>query len=773
MKELYKVLKDHKNDFMHGLVNASYRQCYREEAQGLLSLSSSDLDECGGENVVRVYLINTSFYSPLSKAMSKLLQAKLVADQIGLETANQNIETELGEEQTNQGDKMLSDKLTVLINDIDIAMKALQYGLYRGKVYKKVELAKYTFTFKCEARVFVSTLASNEHFKARLLREMKKVTEILADPYCEVIRPLTIDYNLIEVMNGQCWSIKEKKFIQNAIHETSIGLVSPRAYCKYDSSKPSDPKYFKEILENSLTESQIAMFCSDFLKLLEYNKKRHKDKVPCLVGDANSGKTSLFLPMLGIIHHSNIATVTKQRAFNKAMITRFTEVIFIDEATVSTMDVDDWKTLTQGGYMANDVKYHTAKSFINRCPMLITSQNNLDFKKEDKPAMDRRLTTYTFKSLPNPQKGPAEWLRRHPMECIVWASTKARAYTDEDDEDDDLTSDDDEGLFAEEGTLKQSEKDALRALSLTDILEDESSDPDREPDEDNSRLDSSQDMDSQTRRITRLEKELEQCSVGSLRQRQVSHMLHKEKRLVEQERQWTEDKRKRRKEILKEKGVSTQNVDLLPENNDLPLPTPIANQLQEYEDRQEENAKEARKETAENVFQNSWLQETEKKLHQYVMQFQSETNPVTRSGVKGMIEILREKLRAHHSTLGTLRMKEALDERRRICTTLGLLDESDQHLVTSLTDILPIKNQFTDVEPESSDDDQDIFITPCARIEEIKSVQSSQSDSGVYDDFQCFQPARKRASQSQKGSKRKTTKIQSNTLNCYFSSQEK
>jgi len=77
---------------------------------------------------------------------------------------------------------------------------------------------------------------------------------------------------------------------------------------------------------------EISSFCEDFVRLLYYNKKRHKDKVPCLVGDANSGKTSLFFPILGLVHHGNMATVTKQRAFNKSM-SPFMEVIFIDEAT--------------------------------------------------------------------------------------------------------------------------------------------------------------------------------------------------------------------------------------------------------------------------------------------------------------------------------------------------------------------------------------------------------------------------------------------------------
>ena len=136
---------------------------------------------------------------------------------------------------------------------------------------------------------------------------------------------------------------------------------------------------------------EIGEFCEDFLKLFNFYKKCHKDKVPCLIGEANSGKTSLFHPILGLVHHTNIATITKQRVFNKAMISKSTEVIFIDEASTSTVDVDDWKILTQRGYTACDVKYQTAKSFINRCPMLLTAENKLEFKPEDQPAMDPRL----------------------------------------------------------------------------------------------------------------------------------------------------------------------------------------------------------------------------------------------------------------------------------------------------------------------------------------------------------------------------------------------
>ena len=54
-------------------------------------------------------------------------------------------------------------------------------------------------------------------------------------------------------------------------------------------------------------------------------------------------------------------------------------MIFIYEASPSTLAIDDWKIMTQGGYTACDVKYKTPKSLINRCPMLLTRQQQLEF----------------------------------------------------------------------------------------------------------------------------------------------------------------------------------------------------------------------------------------------------------------------------------------------------------------------------------------------------------------------------------------------------------
>ena len=45
-----------------------------------------------------------------------------------------------------------------------------------------------TYSYKCDVKAFVNSLAAKESFKARMLRDVKKVIDILADPDCEVIR---------------------------------------------------------------------------------------------------------------------------------------------------------------------------------------------------------------------------------------------------------------------------------------------------------------------------------------------------------------------------------------------------------------------------------------------------------------------------------------------------------------------------------------------------------------------------------------------------------
>ena len=61
-----------------------------------------------------------------------------------------------------------------------------------------------------------------------------------------------------------------------------------------------------------------------------------------------------------------------------------------------------------------------------------------------------------------------------------------------------------------------------------------------------------------------------------------------------------------------------------------------------------------------------------------------------RASMNAHLEVLQDKLKNHHSNLGTLRSKEALAERKRVCRMLGLLREDDKNLVKSLTEPVPL-----------------------------------------------------------------------------------
>ena len=98
---------------------------------------SIDVEECGTENVVSVRIIQPSFKAIVSEAIDKMMGVKLVIDRYGLDGNSQ----ESQEQRTSDSvEPRLGEKLTVLINDISISMKRLEYALYRGTVHKSVKV---------------------------------------------------------------------------------------------------------------------------------------------------------------------------------------------------------------------------------------------------------------------------------------------------------------------------------------------------------------------------------------------------------------------------------------------------------------------------------------------------------------------------------------------------------------------------------------------------------------------------------------------------------
>jgi len=68
-----------------------------------------------------------------------------------------------------------------------------------------------------------------------------------------------------------------------------------------------------------------------------------------------------------------------------------------------------------------------------------------------------------------------------------------------------------------------------------------------------------------------------------------------------------------------------------------------------------------------------------------------------------LIEILTHKIKFFHETSKTIKMEEAIEERRRVCIQLGILSARNQHLVTNLSDPLPWEPPFLGEKDEGAD----------------------------------------------------------------------
>jgi len=187
--------------------------------------------------------------------------------------------------------------------------------------------------------------------------------------------------------------------------------------------------------------------------------------------------------------------------------------------------------------------------------------------------MDRRLRTYQFKSLANPRKSASTWLKKHPMDCLIWATGKAkearhRAPDDDDEEEGTETETDEERSFYEDGILWQSEKEALQALSLDEEMDENTEqvavEGQRSPDA-TEVSDSQSDPGQAGDVMLSLEERLRGLQPETLRHRQVMHM-------IQVERTKRSRAHERNKILLRNRSVSTQNAELVSSDPEEPIP---------------------------------------------------------------------------------------------------------------------------------------------------------------------------------------------------------
>ena len=158
----------------------------------------------------------------------------------------------------------------------------------------------------------------------------------------------------------------------------------------------------------------------------------------CVVGKTDSGKTSWFCPFQGIIPTRNIAGVTRERQFACHLINEDTDIVFIDEWYVDGLNAEDAKKVLQGGLQMLPRKHKKAEKFPYRSGIYITANEMPNFGVgADAEAVERRLSIFETKSIPNPRNRVSEWLRYNAMMVFHYCANELK--------DEPLLSDDENG----------------------------------------------------------------------------------------------------------------------------------------------------------------------------------------------------------------------------------------------------------------------------------------------------------------------------------------
>lgn len=703
IRALFTVLKDHSSSYMQELVNESCQRCFEQTYVDVTD------DEPTTSQVSEIVTIEKVVrFTMVSKASKQIETALKSLRRSGLELDIAGMPAEIvAEEEACLTSEITTDPCVILIHDIEKIMKKLNFALYKGEVYKLIPGAKFTYQLKCDVEKFIGTLEGNAVLKAKIIKYGKRVVNILSNRDSQAIRQIRVDYNLIEISDGRCLSLKDREITSNAIPEAEIGMITPRAFSAYDGAMQNcDAKFFQEVLENSLSSEEISSFCEDFLRLLHHRGKTHKEKVPFLIGEPNSGKTSLFSPIQGIVHPKRIAKITKQREFNKAMINDDCEVIFLDEAHVKMMDLDDWKILTQGGWTAHDAKFKTCQGFVNKCPMLIASQTDMDFGSTvDNDAMDTRLRRYKFKKLPSPEPDAFTWLKKHPVECIIWAMNNAGGNardshvqhengTDGEDANEKLTCAEEQELF-ELNVRSIIESDDADS-EYEEAFEDDAAGPSQEATSDS--IGSSAQASSQRAVVdveTRVQGELEKCHETSLRFKHLSGI--KNKLLREKQKRLCEYKER----MVKQKLLTAEECEQFDDQETIPEALKKKIHERRWKIIREDNAKRKQniEEEMEAAFANPWLHKTERDLIENQEKFEK-TDPAL---YKSLCEIGVHKLWLYHSSKKyDVKSKVAIAKRAKMLKDFGY-----NASVTDLWSVPLLFDRSTSSHPHSESEPED------------------------------------------------------------------
>ena len=235
----------------------------KEAVFGSRKLSPDNLD-CKFYYPCRLMIVNEPVLGESLEIASRNLQKdglKLFCDKII--QSSENIPVALSD----QGSSELMD----IITKINYAMEHFENPqiLCNGFVYVKPKTAKFTFVQMMDTERYLLKLMASSALREGILKHLTTLHKFMSNPACEFFPQLTLDLDLIEVQEGKCFKISQRKFIDRPFTQKDFRKISPRMFIPYDSTSPPEPKYFKDAILNSFPDDDVRVnFLNKFYQCL-------------------------------------------------------------------------------------------------------------------------------------------------------------------------------------------------------------------------------------------------------------------------------------------------------------------------------------------------------------------------------------------------------------------------------------------------------------------------------------------------------------------------
>ena len=108
--------------------------------------------------------------------------------------------------------------------------------IYRSQVYARLDGATFTYVRMMDVSSYLHKLLANDCLRDGVMKHFQLLQKFLAHPACEIIKQMKFNNDLIEVSNGFCFSVNQRRFIpcllvslcaERSPQEPSIPVIVP------------------------------------------------------------------------------------------------------------------------------------------------------------------------------------------------------------------------------------------------------------------------------------------------------------------------------------------------------------------------------------------------------------------------------------------------------------------------------------------------------------------------------------------------------------------